>query len=1307
MRLLSLLFTVVVSVVAFAQVPTITSFSPTSGPVGTTVTITGTGFDATASNNAVYFGAIKGSVISASTTSITVTVPAGAGTNQLQYSNVNTKLSCITGSPFVISYTANPAFNSSSYNTNFALGQGFNSAPGDSFDIFDVNNDGKVDIVYQGLSGSTQSFRSLNNSSTSSSPVTSSTLTDASIVSWVGNQDGSGPVVTADFNGDGLVDFNCVSIGSSGTTMIRQTSSGVFAAEGISSVTSLNSSPRLIDFTKDGKIDIFSGYFHPSINFTKHNNTTNLSANPNVISMTFQEGAFNMGASTHFGSCSMDFDNNGYLDPAIYTSGLGIIVRPNSATGFGTNVTLTSESTSDVFATDFDSDGKVDIICAGSGKIQVFRNTSSGSGAISFASVANFSIGNSNAVNAIEIVDMNNDGKPDVVALQSSAIFLFTNATVSAGSISFGTATQIASAGNSSKDLALSDLNNDGIPEMIVSGGQVSLFTYTAPTITATPNALSSFSTCAGTVSTSQTTSISGTGLSANITLTAPTGYEISLSSASGYASTLTLTQSGGVVNATTIYVRLNSTATAGTYNATLTAASGSNSASIALSGTVNTTTITTQPTTTPIVICHNSTPQSLSVATSATSPTYLWQQSTNGTSGWVDATTAAGYQSATMSPSHTEINYGVRYYRCIVTSNGCSTTSNASASYSIANFSQSVQPSTTAQNICINGSATQLSVTASNMGLPITYTWQRSTTAGGSYSNAPNNSGTNTYTPPTNTAGTYYYRCYYNFCGGWSQASSASGAITVTDTYTWTGATSTDPSVAGNWNPAAVPCSGANEVIPSGLTNYPEYTNLTINAGTTLTVNTGGRLTVTGTLTNNGTMTIESGATFLQGTSLAGSGTYNVKQAVTGAGGSTPTGRFWYMGLPINNLTRGTAFGAASGANRLWSWSESAQAWSSQITDATTLTPTTGYVFRTGADVTLNFSGTSLYSANTTTSGLTNSGGSFGGCHLFSNPYTAYLDWHNVHGSGVSTTYCVRSYNTTSSTMVYDTYNTTGTVAVQNSSYAVTRYIAPMQSFWVRVDPNTTGTVTISKTNLTHQPTATGLKDITSFPAFARLNLVDGTFSDQVVVYTDVNANADIEDYDSKKFFLPNVAQVYCPVGNDKLVINALKKGKAITSAPLTVELPSTKVYKFEMAESFVENGLVILEDRQEGIFQDMGVNPTYEFYGNSGVVADRFVLHFQLPNGTNNEGQAGVEDLTSAQIDVISNQQGEILVSLSSDLTATGNIQILDAAGRLIQTTAIKGQDTKLQITEGTGVYFVRVTTPMKSETKKVLVY
>jgi hypothetical protein len=64
-----------------------------------------------------------------------------------------------------------------------------------------------------------------------------------------------------------------------------------------------------------------------------------------------------------------------------------------------------------------------------------------------------------------------------------------------------------------------------------------------------------------------QSFTVSGQDLSANIVLTPPTNYEISTTSGSGFGSTVTLTQSGGTVSSTTIYVRLKSGLSAGAYN--------------------------------------------------------------------------------------------------------------------------------------------------------------------------------------------------------------------------------------------------------------------------------------------------------------------------------------------------------------------------------------------------------------------------------------------------------------------------------------------------------------------------------------------------------------------------------------------------------------------------------------------------------------------------------------------------------------------------------------------------------------------
>jgi gliding motility-associated-like protein len=69
---------------------------------------------------------------------------------------------------------------------------------------------------------------------------------------------------------------------------------------------------------------------------------------------------------------------------------------------------------------------------------------------------------------------------------------------------------------------------------------------------------------CGGQASTPQSLVVDGANLIANINITAPTGYEISFSSGSGYTTSLSIAPVSGTVPATTVYVRLTATAVNG-----------------------------------------------------------------------------------------------------------------------------------------------------------------------------------------------------------------------------------------------------------------------------------------------------------------------------------------------------------------------------------------------------------------------------------------------------------------------------------------------------------------------------------------------------------------------------------------------------------------------------------------------------------------------------------------------------------------------------------------------------------------------
>jgi alpha-tubulin suppressor-like RCC1 family protein len=109
----------------------------------------------------------------------------------------------------------------------------------------------------------------------------------------------------------------------------------------------------------------------------------------------------------------------------------------------------------------------------------------------------------------------------------------------------------------------------------------------TQPTITVA-GTLNPFVTCAGVVSGYQTLSILGTSLTNDIVVTAPTGFEISLNSGTGYTNSITLTGTGGTVTSTNIYVRI-SAGLSGSVSGNIDLSSiGANSQSFAVSGTIN-----------------------------------------------------------------------------------------------------------------------------------------------------------------------------------------------------------------------------------------------------------------------------------------------------------------------------------------------------------------------------------------------------------------------------------------------------------------------------------------------------------------------------------------------------------------------------------------------------------------------------------------------------------------------------------------------------------------------------------------------
>jgi len=128
-------------------------------------------------------------------------------------------------------------------------------------------------------------------------------------------------------------------------------------------------------------------------------------------------------------------------------------------------------------------------------------------------------------------------------------------------------------------------VNADGNIIYVADGGNHRIRKMSVPVLNA-------FITASGTPSPTQFFDVSGIYLSGNATVTAPAGYEISLSAGSGYASSIDLSpinfSGSGFVTSTKIYIRLAAATAAGTYNGDITiTAAGATTATLPVTGTV------------------------------------------------------------------------------------------------------------------------------------------------------------------------------------------------------------------------------------------------------------------------------------------------------------------------------------------------------------------------------------------------------------------------------------------------------------------------------------------------------------------------------------------------------------------------------------------------------------------------------------------------------------------------------------------------------------------------------------------------
>ncbi len=730
----------------------------------------------------------------------------------------------------------------------------------------------------------------------------------------------------------------------------------------------------------------------------------------------------------------------------------------------------------------------------------------------------------------------------------------------------------------------------------------------------------------------------------------------------------------------------------AGSYDVVITGTCSSSVTSTAVTVSVNPLpVITLQPS--ALTVCQNLSGTFI-VTTSAVSPTYQWQYSTNPVTTWANTnglTGMSGHTTNTLSLINASLGYNNYTIRCVVTSTiGC--VSNTTPVLLLVNPTPLVGAVSSNQAIC---SGSQLSNDITIASATGTIQWQKATNA--TFTAGLTNIGTNSTTLTIAEVGpltaTTYFRAIVS-SGVCTSVTSGTVTATIAST-TWTSA------VGGSWS-NGLPTSAKAAIISYNYTSAGDIDacTLTINSGAVVTISSGDNVVLNGALTvSSGSFTLQSNANLIQESDLENTGNIIVKRESAALMRLDYT--LWSSPVYPQQLL---SFSPNTLTNRFYTYNSSSDAYTVVGSPSTTdFAIGTGYLIRMPNDhPTTPLIWTGSFS------GVPNNGPvgldvTFDTYNAIGNPYPSAIDADTFISDNdlVEALYFWRKTNNTATTS-YATYTTLGGVS---NSAGDSLLLVPNGVIQV-------GQGFIAKSTSTSLDFSNSMRIADNSDQFLRevddknrmwLNLTNtsGFFHQLLLGYMD-NATMEVDPAIDGRFFNDSQTALTSIINNEEFSI----QGRAL---PFDINDVVPLGFKSELAGSYT-----ITLDHFDGLFEETDLDiflkdnltnsaqnlreGNYAFATEPGVFNNRFEIVYANPLAVNQNA--------FDENDVIIYKQNQDIV-INSGSVMMSDIKIFDIQGRLVASKkGIDAFETRINLAAKNQILIVRIASDKYGTvTKKVI--